>query len=174
MAARPWLLVATGADAANVDKYIAGEVKFDEGVDDGIPQDGWDFLVWSQNGRSIIPMSAIPGAADMGDIPAVRSMGILNRDEGADAATPGIVRFSSPEQAAGFFMLGETSKTSAAGKDRGKTRSPFTQPFFPGQFGLQATRFSEIAATMGSVTMWMMNTGYVGGDARDVANDKAL
>jgi len=168
------ILIATGADAGNVDKYIAGEVKFDDVVDDGIPNDGWDFVIWSQNGRSIIPMSAVPGAADMSDIPAVQSMGILNRDEGPDAATPGIVRFTSPEQAAGFFMLGETSKTSAAGKDRGKTRSPFTQPFFPGQFGLQATRFSEIAATMGDVSMWMMNTGYVGGDAKDVTGGNAL
>ena len=101
-------------------------------------------------------------------------MGILNRDEGADAATPGILRFTSPEQAAGFFMLGETSKTSAAGKERGKTRSPFTQPFFPGKHGLQAERFAELAATMDGVTMWLMNTGYVGGDSRDVKDGKAL
>ena len=168
------VLILTGASEANVDKYISGEVSFEQVVEDGIPKDGWDFVMWTQNGRSIIPMSAIPGAADLSDIPAVKSMGILNRDEGADAATPGIVRFTSPEQDEGFFMLGETSKTSAAGKDRGKTRSPFTQPFFPGQFGLQAERFSELAATTEGVTMWLMNTGYVGGDAKDVKAGKAL
>ena len=167
-------LIGTGAPAENVDKYISGEVKFDEVVENEIPEDGWDFVIWSQNGRSIIPMSAIPGAADLKTIPAVQSMGILNRDEGPDAATPGIVRFTSPEQAAGFFMLGETSKTSAAGKDRGKTRSPFTQPFYPGQHGQQAKRFSELAATMGGVTMWLMNTGYIGGDGADVKDGKAL
>lgn len=169
------ILLATGADAANLDQYVSGGVSADEVVDEaGVPKDGWDFVKWTQNGRSIIPMSAIPGAANLHDIPEVKSMGILNRDEGADAATPGILRFTSPEQAAGFFMLGETSKTSAAGKERGKTRSPFTQPFFPGKHGLQAERFAELAGTMNGVAMWLMNTGYVGGDSRDVEAGKAL
>ncbi len=169
------ILIATGADAAKVDQYIAGEVKIDALVDShGIPADGWDFLVWTQNGRSIVPLSSIPEAADLHRIPQVKSMGILNRDEGYDAATPGIIRFTSPEQAAGYFMLGETSKTSAAGKERGKTRSPFTQPFFPAKHGLQAKRFAELAATMPGVTMWLMNTGYIGGEANDVKDGKAL
>ena len=169
------ILVATGADKSNVDKYIAGDVKIDELVDShGVPADGWDFVVWTQNGRSIVPLSSIPDAADLKSIPQVKSMGILNRDEGYDAATPGIIRFTSPEQAAGYFMLGETSKTSAAGKERGKTRSPFTQPFFPAKHGLQAKRFAELAATMPGVTMWLMNTGYIGGEAHDVKDGKAL
>lgn len=169
------ILIATGADTANLDKFISGEVTAESVVDElGVPQDGWDFVKWTQNGRSIIPMSSIPGAADLHNIPEVKSMGILNRDEGADAAMPGIVRFTSPEQAAGYFMLGETSKTSAAGKDRGKTRSPFTQPFFPAKHGLQAKRFAELAATMSDVSMWLMNTGYIGGDGRDAKAGKAL
>ncbi len=169
------VLVATGANEANLLKYVAGEVSADDVVDEnGVPKDGWDFVKWTQNGRSIIPMKSIPGAADLHAIPEVRSMGILNRDEGADAAMPGILRFTSPEQAAGFFMLGETSKTSAAGKERGKTRSPFTQPFFPAEHRLQAERFAELAATMEGVSMWLMNTGYVGGDAKDAKSGKAL
>jgi len=168
------VLIATGAPAANVDAYIAGEVTRDEVVEDGIPKDGWDFVMWTENGRSIIPMSAVEDAAELERLEAVHSLGILNRDEGPDAATPGLVRFTSPEQAAGYLMLGETSKTSAAGKERGKTRSPFTQPFFPRAHSLQAARFSELAATFDDVTMWLMNTGYVGGDANDVAADKAL
>jgi phosphoenolpyruvate carboxykinase (ATP) len=169
------ILLQTGADPKNVDDYIEGRIGYEEVVDDGgVPQDGWDFVVWTQNGRSIIPMSSIPGAADLHQIPPVRTMGILNRDEGSDAATPGLVRFTSPEQAAGYFMLGETSKTSAAGKDRGKTRSPFTQPFFPAHNGLQAKRFRELAATLEDVNMWLMNTGYVGGDTRAVENGTAL
>jgi phosphoenolpyruvate carboxykinase (ATP) len=169
------ILIATGANEANVDEYIAGEMKVDDVVDShGIPADGWDFVMWTQNGRSIVPLSSIPDAADLHNIPQVKSMGILNRDEGYDAATPGIIRFTSPEQAAGYFMLGETSKTSAAGKERGKTRSPFTQPFFPAKHGLQAKRFAELAATMSGVTMWLMNTGYIGGEANDVKEGKAL
>lgn len=169
------IFVQTGADAKNVDAYIAGQVKYDDLVDArGTTKDGWDFVVWTQNGRSIIPMSAIQDAADLHNIPQVRSIGTLNRDEGADAAMPGIVRFPTPEQAAGYFMLGETSKTSAAGKERGKTRSPFTQPFFPGAAGQQATRFSELVATMPEATLWLMNTGFVGGDALDVKAGRGL
>jgi phosphoenolpyruvate carboxykinase (ATP) len=169
------ILLLTGAPEANVNDYIAGRVSLEDVTGDtGIPQDGWDFVVWTQNGRSIIPMSSIPGAADLHKIPAVKSMGILNRDEGPDAATPGIVRFPSPEQAAGYFMLGETTKTSAAGKDRGRTRSPFTQPFFPGHHGLQADRFRELAATMGGVTMWLMNTGFIAGGKAEVDEGTAL
>ena len=87
---------------------------------------------------------------------------------------PALCVFSSPEQAAGYFMLGETSKTSAAGKERGKTRSPFTQPFFPAKHGLQAKRFAELAATMSHVNMWLMNTGYIGGDSQGVKTGSAL
>jgi len=162
-------LILTGASEDNVDAYIAGNVAIESIMDDrGTIADGWDFVKWTENGRSIIPMSAIEDAADLTRIPEAQSMGILNRDEGTDAATPGIVQFNSAAQAAGFFMLGETTKTSAAGKEVGKTRSPFTQPFFPQAHGLQALRFSELAATMQGVDLWMMNTGYIGGDARGV------
>ena len=167
------MLIATGADATNLERYIASEVSPSDVLDsNGVPHDGWDFVKWTGNGRSIIPMSSVEDAADLHDLPEVHSMGILNRDEGADAAMPGILRFTSPEQAAGFFMLGETSKTSAAGKERGKTRSPFTQPFFPLRHSLQAQRFSELAATMPHVDMWLMNTGYVGGDGASVKHGK--
>ncbi len=169
------ILILTGANEKNINDYIEGRVRLEDKIDKyGIPYDGWDFLVWTQNGRSIIPMKAIENAGDLNDIPSIKFMGILNRDEGKDAATPGIIKFSSPEQAAGYFMLGETSKTSAAGKERGKTRSPFTQPFFPLEFGLQAIRFSELVAKMPDVVLWLMNTGYVGGDALDTKNGKAL
>jgi phosphoenolpyruvate carboxykinase (ATP) len=169
------VLVATGADPDHVDRYARGAVKAEDVVDElGIPADGWDFVVWTQNGRSIIPMSAIENAANLTTIPQLGSMGILNRDEGPDAATPGIMRFATPEQAAAYFMLGETTKTSAAGKDRGKTRSPFTQPFFPRAHGLQAARFRELVAGICDLEMWAMNTGYVGGDERDVQRGDAL
>ncbi len=168
-------LVVTGAPAENVDAYVRGDVKLADKVDEhGIPDDGWDFLVWTQNGRSVIPMAKIEGAADLTDIPPVRLMGILNRDEGPDAAMPGIVRFPSTEQAAAYFMLGETTKTSAAGKERGRTRSPFTQPFFPRSMGLQAVRFAELSTQIPDLQTWLMNTGYIGGDQLDVDAGKAL
>ncbi len=169
------IFIKTGADPKNIDLYISGEVKAEDVVDEyGVPKDGWDFVVWTQNGRAIIPLSSIENVADLNDLPPLKFLGILNRDEGRDAATPGIVRFTSPEQAAGYFMLGETSKTSAAGKERGKTRSPFTQPFFPRVHRLQAERFTELAARNPDLVNWLMNTGYVGGDARDEAAGRAL
>ena len=169
------MLIASGSPADNMEAYINGKVKIDDVVNElDIPQDGWDFTVWTQNGRSIIPMKAIEDAASFDNIPALKSLGILNRDEGSEAATPGIVRFPTPELAAGYFMLGETTKTSAAGKERGKTRSPFTQPFFTSPHGLQAKRFSELAARLEGLQTWMMNTGYVGGEAREEKQGKAL
>jgi phosphoenolpyruvate carboxykinase (ATP) len=169
------LLIMTGAPADNVEAFISGKVKIDDVVDEyDIPKDGWDFTVWTQNGRSIIPMRAIKDAGSFDDIPPMRSLGILNRDEGPDAAVPGIVRLGTPELAAGYFMLGETSKTSAAGKERGKTRSPFTQPFFTSPFGLQAKRFGELAARLPGLQTWLMNTGYVGGDQKDEERGEAL
>ncbi len=168
-------LIMTGQPATNVDAYINGEVEFSDKVSESmIPQDGWDFLVWTQNGRSIFPLSAIPGVPDLNTIPPMLSMGMLDRDEGPDAAFPGIVKFKSLEQAAAYFMLGETTKTSAAGKDRGRTRSPFTQPFFPRAMGLQAIRFAELAEDIPGLVTWMMNTGWVGGDAKDVERGTAL
>jgi phosphoenolpyruvate carboxykinase (ATP) len=158
------VLIGTGADATNVDRYIAGEVSHAEVVDEhGVPLDGWDFVQWTGNGRSIVPLSSVDDAADLDDLPPVHSMGVLNRDEGDGAITPGILRFASPQQAAGYFMLGETTKTSAAGKERGKTRSPFTQPFFPGHHAQQAARFAELLTTTDGLDCWLMNTGYVGG-----------
>jgi phosphoenolpyruvate carboxykinase (ATP) len=161
------ILEATGFDTDKIQQYLDGAVTYNDTLDaDGIIKDGWEFVEWTQNGRSVIPMSVIDNVADLHDIPPVTSMGILNRDEGQDAATPGIVRFTSSDQAAAYFMLGETTKTSAAGKEVGKTRSPFTQPFFPRSFGLQAARFSELVASMPDTVLWMMNTGYVGIDLK--------
>jgi phosphoenolpyruvate carboxykinase (ATP) len=169
------MLIVSGAPAENVEAFINGKVKIEDLVDEyDIPKDGWDFTVWTQNGRSIIPMRAIKDAASFDEIPPLRSLGILNRDEGPDAAVPGIVRFPTPDFAAGYFMLGETSKTSAAGKERGKTRSPFTQPFFTSPFGLQAKRFTELAAKLPGLQTWLMNTGYVGGDQKDEEKGDAL
>jgi phosphoenolpyruvate carboxykinase (ATP) len=168
-------LVDTGAPAENLEAYVAGRVTLAEILDaHGVPLDGWDFVNWTQNGRSIIPMSAISNAGSLDSVPPIESLGILNRDEGDDAAMPGILRFTSPAQAAAYFMLGETSKTSAAGKERGRTRSPFTQPFFPRAPHLQARRFAELAARMARLQLWLMNTGFVGGTKREVESGQAL
>ena len=159
-------LSETGFSKKNIDAIVSGVMSIDECLDNRQLERGFEFLRWTGNGRVVIPLNEI-GESKVTDLPHVEFLGILNRDEGEMACTPAIVKFASPEQAAGYFMLGETSKTSAAGSDRGKTRSPFTQPFFPRNHSHQATRFVEICETMPGVTMWMMNTGYVGSSAAD-------
>jgi len=169
------ILIETGASNEKLDRYISGDVKYEEVVDEnGIPQDGWDFVVWTQNGRSIIPIHAIENEANVTDLPPITSLGMLNRDEGKDAAMPGIVRFTSPLRAAAYFTLGETSKTSAVGKERGRTHVPFTQPFFPLDWGLLSSRFDDLVKDLPGLGTWLMNTGYIGGDQKDREEGKAL
>jgi phosphoenolpyruvate carboxykinase (ATP) len=48
------MLIDSGAPPENVEAFISGKVKIDEVVDENdIQKDGWDFTVWTQNGRSI-------------------------------------------------------------------------------------------------------------------------
>ncbi len=162
-------LSATGFSKKNIDAIVSGAISIEACLDGDGTVSGFEFLRWTGNGRVVIPLDEI-GESKVTNLPDVEFLGILNRDEGEMACTPAIVKFTSPEQAAGYFMLGETSKTSAAGSDRGKTRSPFTQPFFPRNHSHQATRFVEICETMPDVTMWMMNTGYVGSSSRGADN----
>jgi len=169
------IFIMTGNPPENIDAYIEGRVNIEDVVDQyGVPKEGWDFVVWTQNGRSVIPLSLIPDAYGLKNIPPLKFMGILNRDEGYDAATPGIVLFKDPFQAAAYFMLGETTKTSAAGKERGKVRCPFTNPFFPRRHFLQAQRFVHLLKRMPDIVTFMMNTGYVGGDAKAEKEGKAI
>ena len=58
-------------------------------------------------------------------------------------------RSSTQEQAAAYFMLGETTGTSAGGaSEEGKfLRVPGTNPFFPLPHGLQGNRLLELLAT---------------------------
>ena len=97
-------LLLTNADPAKVDAYIAGEVDVSQVTDkDGVLADGWEWVKWTQNGRSIIPMASVDDAADLHSIAAVKSMGILsNRDEGSDAATP---EFCDSAHRAGRWLL---------------------------------------------------------------------
>jgi len=68
------------------------------------------------------------------------------------------------EQAAAFFMLGETTGTSAGGaSEEGKfLRVPGTNPFFPMPHGLQGNRFLELMEQR-PLEVYVLNTGRVGG-----------
>jgi phosphoenolpyruvate carboxykinase (ATP) len=155
---RPWVtqLLHAGVPQADVDAYLAGTKTY----------------VWTQNSRCIIPMKAIETAGDTLNLPPPAAIGVLNKNTNI---IPGVVRFTSPAQAAAYFMLGETMGTAASGADAGKAkRSPFTNPFFPLRNEQMANRYMELAATMPHVFNFMMNTGWVGGDEAAEKVGKAL
>jgi phosphoenolpyruvate carboxykinase (ATP) len=114
---------------------------------------------YTQNGRSVFPMRNIEAADPLAIGPAELFL-ILNRN---DNIIPGVARLTR-EQAAAYFMLGETMGTSAGGKDEmGKAlRVPGTNPFFPMRHAQQGNRFLEILASH-PMDVYLLNTGWVGG-----------
>src|SRR5438128_9668812 len=114
---------------------------------------------YTQNGRATFSFSAIE-AADARQLQSADFLLILNRNENI---IPAVAKLN-PEQAAAYFMLGETQGTSAGGaEEAGKfLRVPGTNPFFPDDHDNQGNRFLEL---MGDhhLDVYLMNTGRVGG-----------
>jgi len=94
---------------------------------------------------------------------------ILNWNENIVSAVSRL----SQVQAAAYFMLGETTGTSAGGKaEEGKfLRVPGTNPFFPLRHGLQGNRFLQLLDTH-PMEVYLLNTGRVGGKADDERSKK--
>jgi phosphoenolpyruvate carboxykinase (ATP) len=94
---------------------------------------------------------------------------ILNRNENL---IPAVAKLNQ-EQAAAFFMLGETTGTAAGGAaEEGKfLRVPGTNPFFPLPHGLQGNRLLELLATH-PIEAYLLNTGRVGGKDGDERSKK--
>ena len=99
-------------------------------------------------------------AGDPRELSEVDFILILNRNENI---IPAVARLTK-EQAAAYFMLGETKGTSAGGvEEAGKAlRVPGTNPFFPLLHRDQGNRFLELL-TERPVDVFLMNTGWVGG-----------
>ncbi len=78
------------------------------------------------------------------------------------------------EQAAAYFMLGETKGTSAGGAaEAGKSlRVPGTNPFFFEDDALQGNRMVELLESMPDLEVFVMNTGRVGGGDDDERSKK--
>jgi phosphoenolpyruvate carboxykinase (ATP) len=135
-----------GAYLENVSMDSRGEVDFfDES--------------YTKNGRAVFSFSDIE-AADATDIEHAHFLLVLNRNENV---IPAVAKVEGP-QAAAFFMLGETTGTSAGGKDEeGKfLRVPGTNPFFPIHHDNQGNRFLELLER-NPIEVYIMNTGRVGG-----------
>ena len=131
--------------------------------EDGGPVDFFD-TSYTKNGRATFPMSSLGIWRDPREIGPVNHLLILNRN---DNVIPAVARLSR-EQAAAYFMLGETQGTSAggAGEEGRALRVPGTNPFYPHRDEQQANRFHDL---MGSsdFDVFLLNTGRVGGKEGD-------
>jgi phosphoenolpyruvate carboxykinase (ATP) len=129
-----------------------------------LPDGSLDFFneSFTQNGRAVFPLSALGRYEDARKIPPVSAIVILNRARGV---VPAIAKLSE-QQAAAYFMLGETQGTSAGGKDEaGKAlRVPGTNPFFPMPHELQGNRFLALLRSH-PADVYLMNTGWIVDDA---------
>jgi phosphoenolpyruvate carboxykinase (ATP) len=136
--------------------------------EDGGPVDFFD-TSYTQNGRATFPMSSLGIWRDPQEIGVVTQLLILNRN---DNIIPAVARLTR-EQAAGYFMLGETQGTSAGGKaEEGKAlRVPGTNPFYPHRDEQQANRFLELMGTC-RFEVYLLNTGRVGGEPMEPGSKK--
>jgi phosphoenolpyruvate carboxykinase (ATP) len=124
---------------------------------------------YTPNGRAVIRMEDIAGAADAREITKADFLLILNRNENI---IPAVAKLEGP-LAAAYFMLGETKGTSAGGAaEAGKSlRVPGTNPFFPLLHAWQGNRMLELMK--GSpMEVYLMNTGAIGGDGKAEGSKK--
>jgi phosphoenolpyruvate carboxykinase (ATP) len=124
---------------------------------------------FTKNGRAVFEMNDLLLHDDARNVGPVDYLLILNRNENI---IPAVARLSQ-EQAAAYFMLGETTGTAAGGAaEEGKfLRVPGTNPFFPLPHGLQGNRLLELLATH-PIETYLLNTGRVGGSDGDERSKK--
>ncbi|MGH2723962.1 MAG: phosphoenolpyruvate carboxykinase [Actinomycetota bacterium] len=124
---------------------------------------------YTQNGRAVFGMDALGRWRDPREVGRVDHLLILNWNENI---IPAVARLTQA-QAAAYFMLGETTGTSAGGKaEEGKfLRVPGTNPFFPLRHGQQGNRILELLASH-PIDVFLMNTGRVGGREDDDRSKK--
>ena len=163
----------TYALSADDEPTIYKAVTEPEAYLENVSQDGdgeLDFFdeSYTQNGRATFSFAAIE-ATDASGLEAADFLLVLNRNE---SIIPAVARLDD-EQAAAYFMLGETQGTSAGGADEaGKSlRVPGTNPFFPDDHDHQGNRFLELMAEH-RLDVYLMNTGRVGGAGDDERSHK--
>lgn len=115
------------------------------------------------NGRTTWPFTYVDPLPPK-DAPPASYLLILNRNQNI---VPGVARLDRA-QAAAYFMLGETTGTSAGGAaEAGKSlRVPGTNPFFPRPHADMGNRMLELLDST-DLQVFVMNTGWVGGGKDD-------
>ncbi|MDA3023435.1 MAG: phosphoenolpyruvate carboxykinase (ATP), partial [Actinomycetota bacterium] len=123
---------------------------------------------YTANGRVTFPLANIRHR-DPCDLPKASYLFILNRN--ADII-PAVARLSK-EQAAMYFMLGETEGTSAGGAHEAgkKLRVPGTNPFWFEEESSMGNRFLELLGTC-DLEVFLLNTGRIGGGDEDERSKK--
>ncbi len=124
---------------------------------------------YTKNGRAVFEMGDLLSYEDAQNVGTVDYLLILNRNENI---IPGVASLTQ-EQAAAYFMLGETTGTAAGGAaEEGKfLRVPGTNPFFPLPHGFQGNRMLELLASH-PIETYLLNTGRVGGKDGDDRSKK--
>jgi phosphoenolpyruvate carboxykinase (ATP) len=124
---------------------------------------------YTKNGRAVFEMADLMSYEDARNVGTVDYLLILNRNENI---IPSVARLDS-EQAAAYFMLGETTGTAAGGAaEEGKfLRVPGTNPFFPLPHGFQGNRMLDLLASH-PIETFLLNTGRVGGKDGDDRSKK--
>ena len=152
------VLAERGAHLGNLDLYLRGDVRLGDILDDaGEPVQGWEFVHWTSDGRAAFSLSALDGAGDPRSMAPLSSIGVLVRDDSAEAVTPGLVRFPTIDAALGALLLAEVDAS--------------VHPVFSRDLESLAVRLRLLLRDQPQI--WMLNTGHVGGDARDVVNGDA-
>jgi phosphoenolpyruvate carboxykinase (ATP) len=124
---------------------------------------------YTQNGRAVFGLEDLARVKDARELTKVDYLLILNWNENIIPAVAKLNRV----QAAAYFMLGETTGTSAGGAaEEGKfLRVPGTNPFFPLLHEQQGNRFLDLLDAH-PMEVFLMNTGRVGGREDDDRSKK--
>ncbi|HEX9892106.1 MAG TPA: phosphoenolpyruvate carboxykinase (ATP), partial [Actinomycetota bacterium] len=124
---------------------------------------------YTKNGRAVFGMDSLGRWQDPAGVGTVDHLLILNWNENIIPAVAKLTR----AQAAAYFMLGETTGTSAGGKaEEGKfLRVPGTNPFFPLRHDQQGNRILDLLDSH-PIDVFLLNTGRVGGKEDDDRSKK--
>jgi phosphoenolpyruvate carboxykinase (ATP) len=154
----------------NIFRAVTSEGSYLENVyQDGLGKVNFFETSYTKNGRAVFSLADLGQYKDAGNLASADYLLILNWNENI---IPAVAKLDQA-QAAAYFMLGETTGTSAGGKaEEGKfLRVPGTNPFFPLRHGLQGNRFHELLDSH-PMEVYLMNTGRVGGKADDDRSKK--
>ncbi|PIN98163.1 MAG: phosphoenolpyruvate carboxykinase (ATP) [Candidatus Diapherotrites archaeon CG10_big_fil_rev_8_21_14_0_10_31_34] len=117
-------------------------------------------LELTANGRGVLPRDSVEGAEKEIDLEKAHKIIFITRREDI---VPVIAKLT-PEQAAAYFMLGESIETSAGDPTKAgqSKREVGTNPFITGKEEDEGNRLYEILKNNKDIECFVMNTGGIG------------